>query len=501
MPEIDSRDFMAKLFAGTINNPNAIAIPGQYLSDATNPYFKGGSDIPWKPGSMTVADTRQWGAPETGAHIATAPAAAIPTPTTPTPPVTPTPAPVTPGTPATPAAPTVDTAGMTSAKGLYSDVLANQFTFSPEYQNVAKILGDYAPSTFDYAGLNKYAQTPVQFTPEEIQNKYAGVFSDLQRQEAIDTQRIKEELKKNMLGRSGEVMTSLGDLASEYSRQRQNTIQNVLSELLYKQEELSQGRVGLGLQGESTRQGGYNTAANIAQTLSGAETTKEGLGLQSQNLASNIISNLMGSEYQQAGLTQEKELTQQGYGLQERLADKTIGIEEKKLDLQKYLGNKDFDIQEKTLALQETLTNKSLSLQERELVINETLKSRELSLAEKAQAVNEIVSKGQLSVSERTLTMNELNSQIQRSFVETEKAIANGNYELAKTRQKDELDALNTRVNLEAQSQGYTQNVQKMTLLLNSIQMMLTQYQFDEATRTELIEQYKKELLALVNAV
>uniref|UniRef100_A0A6M3JDM8 Uncharacterized protein n=1 Tax=viral metagenome TaxID=1070528 RepID=A0A6M3JDM8_9ZZZZ len=212
------------------------------------------------------------------------------------------------------------------------DTMAEQdpFQYGQSIQDMAKRLGTYNPQA-----IQEWAETPVEWTPEQIKNTYSGMFSDLGREEELAQQNILNELKSRGLGRSGQIETSLGNLAEQYGRQRSNIITDVLGQLLPEQEKLSQSRMGLGMQG-------YQTAADLMTSATTMEQQQEAVNLTRKQQAIDQLGQVMGVN----------------------VAERGMDIQEKEMKIRRDIDTKQAEISEKDVEARNAISSGNLELAE-----------------------------------------------------------------------------------------------------------------------------------------
>lgn len=433
---LQAQDFMKALFQATANNPLKVLIPNQYLSGATTPYFVGDQNIPWANNSMDLATAQKYGAPETA--VRKAPAEQI-----------------TPGyqstqygwvpfqagtpdeqsflrnvktteaqktTPVTPPSPSMPTAPMgmsdlqkrllTMGQSLY-DTAGKPFQYGTGVQDLLNRISQFNPQEFA-----QWANTPVQWTEQDIRNQYSGAFSDLARQREIATKQLLAELQSRGLGRAGIVETSLGDLASEYARQESNILTNVMADLLKSQEELSQSRRRMGLEG-------YGTAAELATRAGGLEREAAVETREGRQLSANILNLMSEAATAERGL----DITATKTEIDKVLQSRELNIRDKLANLEGLMTNANITNDTKRVALESIRTETDRMNTEAQTA----LARANFELAEKSQADAIAYQKFMADLEERTrefergatqqqLRQNLLNTLVNVYGLETEDA-------------------------------------------------------------------------------
>jgi uncharacterized damage-inducible protein DinB len=165
----------------------------------------------------------------------------------------------------------------------YQQYTPTSFQYSDAYNNLLNTLSSFNPA-YDTSF------EPVQWTPEQIQNMYSTQFADLDRQQQLAEKRLSNLLQERFQGRSGQLITGLGDLAYDYGRQRENVMSDVLAKVLAQQEELTQGRQSLAQNEAALRNALYQTGTSLLNTIGGADIAEAGINLQNIQSAMNRTS-------------------------------------------------------------------------------------------------------------------------------------------------------------------------------------------------------------------
>ena len=195
--------------------------------------------------------------------------------------------------------------------GTYQKELFNKYTSTPfQYGNWA----NSNPNTALGKSMNNAQESlagynpSFSWSPEQIKSTYSGTFSDLRRQQQLGLQDLLGQLKERGLGRSGanepSPETPVGRMLSEYGRQESNIIENVLGQLLPKEQEL--------------KQSGAANLSNILNNLMQGQLGAEGATMNRLGAGQGLLGDVANQMLSAQGLNANEVSTNKSLALQER---------------------------------------------------------------------------------------------------------------------------------------------------------------------------------------